>query len=78
MRANPKSILIIKWGALGDMVISTGAIRSVKETYPDARVVLLSNSLMKQIAPGGSIIDELIVYDEKNIAALKLLHICCG
>ncbi|MFA7419078.1 MAG: glycosyltransferase family 9 protein [Melioribacteraceae bacterium] len=71
MSKNPKNILIIKWGALGDMVISTGAIRSVKETYPNARVVLLSNSLMKQIAPGGSIVDELIVYDEKKHHGVK-------
>lgn len=71
MPVNPKSILIIKWGALGDMVISTGAIRSVKETYPNARVVLLSNSLMMQIAPGGSIVDELIVYDEKKYHGVK-------
>lgn len=71
MLKNPKNILIIKWGALGDMVISTGAIRSVKETYPNARLVLLSNSLMKQIAPGGSIVDELIVYDEKKYHGVK-------
>ncbi len=71
MPTNPKTILIVKWGALGDMVISTGAIRSVKETYPDARVVLLSNSLMMQIAPGGSIVDELIVYDEKKYRGFK-------
>lgn len=71
MSKNPNNILIIKWGALGDMVISTGAIRSVKETYPNARVVLLSNSLMQQIAPGGSIVDELIVYDEKKYHGVK-------
>lgn len=66
-----KNILIIKWGALGDMVISTGAIRSVKETFPSANVVLLSNSLMQQIAPSGSIIDELIIYDEKKFNGIK-------
>ena len=71
MKAEPKNILIIKWGALGDMVISTGAIRSVKETFPNARVVLLSNGLMRQIAPAGSIVDELIVYDEKKYHGLK-------
>lgn len=73
MKSDPKNILIIKWGALGDMVISTGAIRSVKETYPNARVVLLSNSLMRQIAPAGSIVDELIVYDEKKYHGVKSL-----
>ncbi|KAF0151965.1 MAG: Three-deoxy-D-manno-octulosonic-acid transferase domain protein [Ignavibacteria bacterium] len=71
MNINPKNILVIKWGALGDMVISTGAIRSVKETFPNACVVLLSNSLMKQIAPAGSIVDKLLVYDEKKYRGVK-------
>ena len=73
MKSEPKNILIIKWGALGDMVISTGAIRSVKETFPNARVVLLSNSLMQQIAPTGSIVDELIIYDEKKYHGIKAI-----
>jgi len=73
LKKEPKNILIIKWGALGDMVISTGAIRSVKETFPNARAVLLSNSLMQQIAPSGSIIDELIIYDEKEYHGVKAI-----
>jgi heptosyltransferase-2 len=71
VRDNFKNVLVIKWGALGDMVISTGAIRTIKENFPNAKVVLLSNSLMKQIAPAGSIVDELIVYDEKKYHGLK-------
>jgi ADP-heptose:LPS heptosyltransferase len=62
----PKNILIIKWGALGDMIMGTSAIRCVKETYPGAKVVLVGNSLMQQIVPSGSIVDELVVYDEKK------------
>ncbi|MDP2035820.1 MAG: hypothetical protein Q8L04_00435, partial [Ignavibacteria bacterium] len=73
MKSVPKNILIIKWGALGDMVISTSAIRSVKETFPNSHVVLLSNSLMQQIAPTGSIVDELIVYDEKKYHGIKAI-----
>lgn len=73
MITNPKNILIIKWGALGDMIMGTSAIRSVKETFPNAHVVLVGNSLTKQIAPSGSIIDELIVYDEKKYHGLKAI-----
>lgn len=71
MISNPKNILIIKWGALGDMIMGTSAIRSVKETFPNAKVVLLGNCLMQQIVPSGSIVDELIVYDEKKYSGLK-------
>lgn len=70
---NPKNILIIKWGALGDIIMGTSAIRSVKESYPHAKVTLLSNSLSKQIIPAGSIVDDVIIYDEKKHKGLKSL-----
>ena len=59
-----RTILIIKWGALGDIVASTPAIRAVRESFPRAHIVLLSNALMKQIVPAGTLADEVIVYDE--------------
>jgi ADP-heptose:LPS heptosyltransferase len=70
---NPKNILIIKWGALGDMIMGTSAIRSVKEHYSDAKVTLLSNNLSKQIVPAGSIVDEVLIYDEKKYSGLRSL-----
>ena len=63
---NAKNILIIKWGALGDIIMGTSAIRSVKEHFPKAKVTLLSNSLINQIIPAGSIVDEILIYDEKK------------
>ncbi len=74
MIKDPRNILIIKWGALGDMIMGTSAIRSVKETYPDANVVLLGNSLMHQIVPSGSIVDQLIIYDEKKYSGIKSIN----
>ncbi len=68
---NPKNILIIKWGALGDIIMGTPAIRSVKENFPNAKVTLLSNSLINQIVPAGSIVDEVLVYDEKKYSGFK-------
>ena len=70
---NPKNILIIKWGALGDITMGTSAIRSVKEHFPNAKVTLLSNSLINQIIPAGSIVDEILIYDEKKYSGLKSL-----
>lgn len=57
------NILIIKWGALGDLIASTPAIRSVRESYPDSKITLLTNKLMTQILPPGFIVDEHIIVD---------------
>jgi ADP-heptose:LPS heptosyltransferase len=76
-----KKILIIKWGALGDIVMSTSAIAAVRENFPKAKITILSNNLMKQILPEGFLNDELIVIktkgnrvDESFMNQLKLIH----
>lgn len=37
----PKNILLIQLGDIGDVVLTTPAIRAARETYPDARVSIL-------------------------------------
>jgi ADP-heptose:LPS heptosyltransferase len=55
-----ENILIIKWGALGDLIMATSAIKAVRDNYPYARITMLSNSVMKELLPEGYIIDEYI------------------
>jgi len=61
LKKNYKKILIIKWGALGDLVASTPAIKTVRENYPESMITLLTNSLMQQIIPKGFLVDELLI-----------------
>ncbi|MEG8947191.1 glycosyltransferase family 9 protein [Rosettibacter firmus] len=61
VKENIKNILIIKWGALGDLIASTSAIKAVRDNFPDAHIILLTNKLMGQIIPSGFIVDEHIV-----------------
>ncbi len=56
-----KKILIIKWGALGDLIASTPAIKALRNNYPDARITLLTNPLMIQIIPEGFLVDDHII-----------------
>jgi heptosyltransferase-2 len=62
-----RNILIIKWGALGDIIAGTPAIRAVREAYHNAHILLLSNRLMEQIVPAGTLVDELLVYEEYGL-----------
>jgi ADP-heptose:LPS heptosyltransferase len=63
--SDAKNILIIKWGALGDIIASTPAIRTVREAFPNAKIVLLTNRLMKDIIPPKTLVDELLI--DENI-----------
>ena len=40
--AKAKEVLIIKLSALGDFVLSLGAMRAVRDFHPSARITLLT------------------------------------
>lgn len=56
----PRRILVIKWGALGDLVASTVALRALRETWPSAHMTALANPLLAQICPPGTLVDEIL------------------
>ncbi len=62
MLPTPHTILVIAWGALGDMIVMTPALRALREAYPRARITVVSSLLMEQIAPAGTLCDRLLVF----------------
>lgn len=50
----------MKWGALGDLVAATTALRALREAWPSSHITLLANPLMRQVCPPGTLIDEII------------------
>ncbi len=61
VKENVKNILVIKWGALGDLIASTSAIKTIRENFPHAHITLLTNKLMTQIIPPKFLVDEHII-----------------
>ena len=51
MTFNPRNILVIDFGQLGDVVMSLPALRAIRERYPDARITVIVGR------PGAEIID---------------------
>ncbi|NMB82839.1 MAG: glycosyltransferase family 9 protein [Ignavibacteria bacterium] len=74
VKKNFERILIIKWGALGDLVAATSAIKAVRDNFPKSRITLLTNPLMKQLIPSGFVADEhIIVNTNRNKVEDSLL-----
>ena len=55
-----KNILILKWGALGDLIMATSTIKAIRENFPEAKITMFTNHLMSEILPQGFIVDEYI------------------
>ena len=56
------NILIIKWGALGDIVSSTVAIKAIHEHFPAAKLVLLTNVIGVELFDADQILNDVLDY----------------
>jgi ADP-heptose:LPS heptosyltransferase len=78
-----KRILIYRLGSLGDFVVALPCFHLIRQTYPDARIVLMTNSIFsgKAVSPmklleGSGLCDESVDYpeglrDPKALLALR-------
>ncbi|MFH1777505.1 MAG: glycosyltransferase family 9 protein [Candidatus Omnitrophota bacterium] len=55
-------ILLIKLERIGDLVLSTPAIRAIKEKFPHADIALIVNSYTQAVIENNPYVDEIIVY----------------
>ncbi|MDH7514619.1 MAG: glycosyltransferase family 9 protein [Bacteroidota bacterium] len=66
-RDSVHNILVIRQhNQLGDMLCAVPLLRSLRATYPRARIALLARPLNSEILRGASFLDEVIVYDKKT------------
>ena len=61
--ASPARILFIRIDRIGDMVLSTPALRALKEKYPGARLSVLASPVMAPLIESDPCVDHVIVWD---------------
>ncbi len=59
---NPKRILIIKFGALGDVMMAEGVMRCIRRHYPKARITLITEPLYARFMQKAPHFDEVLPY----------------
>jgi ADP-heptose:LPS heptosyltransferase len=60
---NPKNILIINFGQIGDVMLSLPAFRAVREKFPDARITAMIGKSGAEIVEISGFADEKITVD---------------
>ncbi|MBD2460890.1 lipopolysaccharide heptosyltransferase II [Oscillatoria sp. FACHB-1407] len=64
-----KNILCIRLDTIGDVIMTTPAMRALKTAHPDRRITLMTSSAGAAIAPLLPDLDDLIVYDSPWLKA---------
>ena len=57
-----KKILIIRLDRIGDVILSTPAIRAVRQKFPQARIDLMVNAYVKDIVIGNPWVNNVLIY----------------
>lgn len=70
--ANPKRILVIKFSSIGDIVLTTSPLKTLKNLFSSAKIDFLTLDNFASILEGSKIIDRIIPFD-KNTNFLKLI-----
>ena len=65
----PRKILIIRFSALGDLVLTSPIFRELKRVYPQAELTLLSSSGMGSVLANNPHIDHYISHSRKESVA---------
>jgi ADP-heptose:LPS heptosyltransferase len=63
MVASPTSVLVIRTDKIGDLILSTPAIASVRRSAPAARLTLLVSPYNRPVVEGWSVPDAVVSYD---------------
>ena len=55
-------ILLIRFGSLGDVVLTTPAIRAVRKAFPDAYVAMLVGDRSVDVVSANPHLDDVIIF----------------
>ncbi|MCX5801170.1 MAG: glycosyltransferase family 9 protein [Candidatus Eisenbacteria bacterium] len=65
--APPRSILVLRPGAMGDVLLTTPALRALRRGFPDATLSVLVTRAGEAILRGNPNVDEIIVLDKSSL-----------
>ena len=67
VRKRPK-ILVIKLGAMGDLILVVPSLRMLRERYPDASITLLVDRKIAPVVAACPYLDDMILVDRKKLS----------
>ena len=65
---DPKKIIIVQIGKIGDMILTTPLFSGIKKLFPESKVTVLSGRINKDIPLNHPSVDEVLIY-KKNLTS---------
>ncbi len=59
-----KNILIVRLDRIGDVLLSTPAIKAVRDAYPESHITFMTRPYAEEVVIGNPYLDEVITYDK--------------
>ena len=72
---NPKKILIMRSGGIGDVLMSTPLVKAIRQHYKNAEITYFVGNWSKDVLKDNPNIDKLFNYDDLIIINLKIFKI---
>jgi ADP-heptose:LPS heptosyltransferase len=69
---NPKRILVLKFSSIGDIVLTTSPLKSLKKIFPSTKIDFLTLNDYASILEGNNYVDRIIPFD-RNAGFIKLI-----
>lgn len=70
-----RKILVIHSGGIGDLVMATPALRSLRDIFPEVRIHFLGNLIATEVFRNLTYIDKIIIFDTGKIKSVFLKDI---
>lgn len=59
----PRSFLVVEAWGIGDVVLSTVALKGIRSAFPDSRITLLAKEHARDLLRGTDLADEIVAFD---------------
>ncbi|MCS7023211.1 MAG: lipopolysaccharide heptosyltransferase I [Bryobacteraceae bacterium] len=67
------AILVVRLGAMGDVIHTLPAVVSLKQSFPNWRLVWVIDPRWAPLLEGNPFVDKVIVFDRKNWSSMRML-----
>ncbi len=63
---SPTNILIVRLDRIGDVLLSTPAIKAIKDAFPNSRLSFMVKPYAREVVEGNPYLEDVIIYDKEG------------